>query len=46
LNWNLTSRVGPSTVSKKGTVFVAPLARATANDGLTAGEVPPSAGCE
>jgi hypothetical protein len=41
-----TSRVGPSRRSKKGTLLVAPLRLAMANDGLIAGEVPPAAGWE
>src|SRR5262249_30187709 len=41
-----TSRVGPSRVSKKGTLLVAPLWWAIAKDGFTAGDVPPSAGWE
>ena len=46
LNWKRTSRVGPSSVSKNGTRLVAPLCRAMAKDGFTAGEVPPGAGWE
>jgi hypothetical protein len=42
---NRASRTGPFNVMNEGTVFCAPNAVATATCGLTAGEVPPTAGC-